>query len=180
MTEAPESQQPPVERNAPSTEADAETQLIEGLDAFSDAAVHLVKQAQRTLRLRSYDLDRRIYARPAMIDAVRSYLLQHDRARLQILVHSPQRTARQGGHRLVELARQLSSRIEIRNVPESARQSRPDALLVDSHQQLLRRNPDDREAQLLLDPRLTRRDEGDFDELWQLASPSQELRRLGI
>ena len=157
-----------------------EPQLLEGLEAFSDAAVALVGQAERTLRIRSYELDRRIYARPAMVDAVRSFVLKHDRARLQVLISAPARTARMGGHRLVELGRQLSSRIEFRSVPESGAQQRPDLVAIDSQQLLLRRHPDDREAQWHQDPRLARLTEDDFDELWQLASPAQELRRLGI
>lgn len=159
---------------------DSGPKLLEGLEAYSDAAVALLGQAQRTVRIRSYELDRRIYGRPAMVDAVRRFVLSHDRARLQVLVHSPARTARVGGHRLVELGRQLSSRIEFRSVPESGRQQRPDLVAIDSHELLLRRHPDDRESQLHADPRLTRLTEDDFDELWQLAPPAQELRRLGI
>lgn len=164
-----------------SIDADAQPQLISGGDAFADALGSIAAGSRLELCIQSYDLDRRIYGRPTLVEGIRQFLLQHERATLRVLVHSPKRTAQTGGHRLVELARSLSSRAQIRALPESKKELRQDMIVGDSRMLLLRQRPDDLDAQFHGgDPRVARRKAGEFAELWEQAEPAQELRALGI
>lgn len=171
--------EPHKDSNPPGT--DAEPQLISGMEAYVEAVSSIVAGTRLELCIQSYDLDRRIYGRPKLVDGIREFLLQHDRATLRILIHSPKRTAETGGHRLVELVRSLSSRAQIRALPESKKALRVDMIIGDSRMLLLRQRPDDLDAQFHGgDPRVARRKANEFSELWEQAEPAQELRALGI
>ena len=99
---------------------------------------------------------------------------------LQILLHGSQLVVSRG-HRLVELARRMDSKIEIRRVaPDSARDEHTYVLWDDRGYWLL---PDYREYQTLAnlyDPVQTRKLSDRFSYLWSLSSIDQELRVMRL
>ena len=76
--------EPHKDSNPPGT--DAEPQLISGMEAYVEAVSSIVAGTRLELCIQSYDLDRRIYGRPKLVDGIREFLLQHDRATLRIPV----------------------------------------------------------------------------------------------
>ena len=160
----------------------AEFKIVTGAAGFIDQTKRVAESARRELSIQSFELDRRIYGQPSLVDTIRSFALSHDHARIRILVHSPKRTVQSGGHPLVELGRRLSSRFEFRELPESKKaQQRQDAIIADGRIMLIRANPGDVDAQIYAeDPRPARRQQDDFDALWDHSSVAQELRNLGI
>lgn len=151
--------------------------LINGREAFREALLELIGNARMTLNIHSYDLSRDIYATPAVVEAIRSFALQHDRARVNILINQSKRTMA-AGHRLVEFGRSLSSRIEFRQIPEDKRTQVEDCVLGDGRTMLLRQRPDDVEARIYNHPGTAHLRNQGFEALWPHANPARELQQL--
>lgn len=154
--------------------------VVSGHVAYADRAIELLVHARREVVLLSQDLDRRIYGDEDFIETLRAFLLQHRRARLRALVHTP-RTAMQHGHRLVELGRALSSRIEFRELSPERKSLREEYLIVDERAMLHRRTPEDLEARCYADaPALAREQLRQFEILWQESPPAREFTDLRL
>ena len=153
---------------------------VQGLAAFADAALHVLTSAQRECALLSYELDPRLYGSEAFADAARQFVLAHERARLRVLINRSE-LARQG-HRLVELARRVPSRVEIRQLlPERQRECRDDLLMADHHSLLHRREPQALEARLCLQSPLdVQPHRAEFQRWWDESPIAPDLRVLGL
>lgn len=151
--------------------------LISGREGFREALLTLIGEAQMTLNIHTYDLHRDIYATPAVVEAIRGFALQHDRARVNVLINEPKRTMA-AAHRLVEFGRALSSRIEFRQLPESKRSQVEDCVLGDGRTMLLRQRPDDVEARIYHRPGTAHLRNQAFEALWPHALPARELQQL--
>lgn len=156
-------------------------ELLQGRAAFAARALELARAARGELLLLSDSLDRAVYGGEDFAEAVKRFLLDHDRARLRVLVGRPQAAARNVPH-LLELARRLSSRIEFREPPETqAEPNRGECLIADRRALLERRAPEALETQAWADaPQRGKLRAEEFDTLWNEAQPAQELRSLGI
>lgn len=167
----------PTEPAGPQASAAA---LIGGLDACLETTRKLVAGAQLQLRVLSQELDRRVWSDPEVVESLRVFALRSQRAELRILVNRPQRAA-QRGHRLVELARQLPSRIAIRELNEERRGLVEEFAVADEQALIYRRHHDNLDAQWCayapLDARRLRRR---FDLLWDESPPARELAVLGL
>lgn len=161
----------------PTTAAPA---VVSGLAAFTDHAVLVAQAARMDIVVYSDTLDRRVYGDERFVAAVRAFVLQHRRARLRVLVRRPA-LAMRGAHRLVELGRMLSSRIEFREPPPERTVPQDEYLLADERALLLRSAPEALEAKYLpaapLDARQLLRA---FNALWDESLPAQELRNLRL
>lgn len=154
--------------------------VIGGLAAYLETTRTLVASVQLQLRILSQELDRRIWGDPGIVELLRVFALRSQRAELRILINRPQLAA-QRGHRLVELARQLPSRIAIRELNEERRGLAEEFAVADEQALLYKRHHDDMEAQWAaqapLDARRLRRR---FDLLWDESPPARELAILGL
>lgn len=155
--------------------------LILGRSAFADAVLELAHAARREMRLLTYDLDRELYGEEAVVEAIKQFLLSSPRARLRVLINDARSPAR-GGHRLVELGRRLSSRVEFRELPEHERPSRRGELLIVDHSHVLERSSMEAlESRYEKDSAALAQARGElFERLWDHSEPSAELRILGI
>ena len=88
-------------------------QLLDGQAAFAAKALELVRGARGELLLLSDSLQRNLYGSEEFADAVKSFLLGSERARLCVFVNQPQEAVR-NVPRLLELSRRVSSRFEFR------------------------------------------------------------------
>ncbi len=153
---------------------------LDSLDAVQQATVELTMSARRELHLYSPDLEPRLYDYPPFLSALRALVASGGRARIRILVRDSG-SAVSRGHLLIELARQLTSFIEIRRLAEESR-DRLDAFLVVDRRAVVHRlhwmsyqgtaSPDD--------PVLARALVKEFEALWETASSDPELRRLHL
>lgn len=153
-----------------------------GPAAFRAALDRLLGLARRELWIQSHWLDRRDYGRPVFVEALQAWLLGEPGARCRLLVHSPQRCQQAGGHRLVELARRLPSRIECRALllPERAREQ-GERVIVD-RRHWLRRDPGERlDFEQHEDAPLSGRAEAEsWQRLWEEAPPAREFSDLRL
>ena len=151
---------------------------LDGREAVRRAGVQMAAQAERELRLFSHDLDPDLYDNRGFLDAVRRVALHGRGTPVRILLFHAEPPVRKG-HRLIEAARQLSSKIQIHRVPVDFQRNTEAYLLADDRGYVLRRLADTYEAKAdFNDPKEVRRLSERFDHIWELGDIHQELRRL--
>lgn len=154
--------------------------LVSGLAAFASEVIAMVASAHTELNLFSYALDYRIYGSEEFSDTLKTFILQHRRARLRAIVHSPALAMRRG-HRLVELGRMLSSRIEFRQLPEERQKQREEYLLVDERALIFKEDHADMNARRYShDPLRAREQLRSFENLWSECAPAREFTDLKL
>lgn len=165
---------------ASSSAAEPIPESVLGYAEFAQRAVEMARAARHEVLIFSYDLDRRIYGTEPLVDQLRTFLLQHRRGRLRGIVNST-RSATRGAHRLVELSRMLSSRIEFRELPPDRREWVQDYLIVDERMLLIRDHPQELEARFYASaPLLASEQLRQFETHWQHSDPAREFDRLSL
>jgi hypothetical protein len=144
------------------------------------AANHMLEQAQHSLRLFTPNLDPRIFDTIEFIEAVKNLALASSQSKIYILIKNPTLVVTRG-HRIVELARKISSHIFIHRVDEED-QDRLDSYMIVDDVGIIHRPHADRyegsvefnnpgEARLLVKK---------FKDSWERSVPEPELRRLHL
>lgn len=144
------------------------------------AALRLAEQGERTLHLLTRNLDPVLYDNEPFIDAVRRLAIYSPRTKVYILLQDPTEVVMRG-HRIVELARRISSHIFINRVCEDD-QSRTDSFLIVDQTGLLYR-PHAGRYEGTVDfhaPGQARQLLKYFEDAWERSQPEPELRRLHI
>jgi len=155
-------------------------ELANGQAEFLLRAAQLVASARLELTLFSQGLDRRTYSSEDFVVPLQTFLLSHQRARLRVLVHTPA-LAMRTGHRLIELGRRLSSRIEFRELLPERKLIRKEFLIADESSLLIRDSDDQLEARYYPHaPLLARDQKREFDSWWQESPPAAEFRDLKL
>lgn len=153
---------------------------LKGLEDNKQAAIHMVKQGKRSLNLFTPNLDPRVFNNDDFIDAVKKVALDNPRSRVNILILDPSEVVSRG-HRIVELARKISSHVFIHRADEED-QNHVDTFMIVDDIGIIRRAHNDRfeglaefnnpaEARLLLKT---------FNDAWERSQPEPELRRLHL
>ena len=157
--------------------------LLDGHAAFAAKALQLVQAAHGELLLLSDSLERSHYGSEEFYQAVKTFLLGSERARLCVFVNQPQEAVL-NVPRLLELSRRVSSRFEFREPSETqvaASGNRSEWLLADRRVLLERREPESLESQFWAqEPQRGKLRAEAFQALWDQAQPAQELRGLGL
>ena len=153
---------------------------LDSMDDNRDAAIAVTQQCQRTLVIQSYDLDPIIYDNADFIEAVRQVAVNSNRADIKILIEDSRKIV-SSGHRIIELARQLSSYIEIRKINIDLKTLSEAFLIADETALIYRRQPQRYEGFVNFNERgRCRLLLADFKDSWEKATPDPELRRLHI
>lgn len=153
------------------------------LESLNDNAHHVTamsSQATRHLRIFSRDLDARLFDNAGFMTACKALALHSRFSRIEILlIESRQVTAH--GHRLLNLAKTLSSRIEIRQPEKQYEKLRHFSLTVDG-QGYVYRTMNERYEGLACyhDPRYCRELDRHFTEIWQRSHVDAELRNMRL
>jgi len=154
---------------------------LDAIDATADAVTAMASQARRELNLLTPDLEPHLYDRQDFIDAVRRLAITrrgHLPVRL-LLIHSD--AAPQRSLRLIELARRLTSAVQIAVVPEELAEQCDAFLLADDEGYCLRRKATPSQSLAnFADPGQVRALRREFDDIWQQAEPAVTLRRLHL
>lgn len=145
-----------------------------------DATLALATQCQRTIAIASRDLDPFVYDRSDLFDALKILMLSNHRASIRILVFEPELIIRRG-HRLIDLARRMSSYMEMRKSAAEYRFFNEAWFIADETAYICRESAlryegrinfnDRREAQVLLEA---------FNNMWNAANPDPNLRGMHI
>ncbi len=145
-----------------------------------DAALSLATQAKRSIYIFSYDLDHQIYNQVDFLDAVKNLAIRSEHSRVKILLQNNERVQREG-HRLIQLWRRLTSKIEIRKPDPDHIDHLENFLIADVTGYLHRRLYSDYEATAAFNSRLEAKQLSTFfQEVWERSEPDSELRNLHI
>ena len=150
------------------------------LQALRDISAHMLSQARRQLIIFSHDLDARVFDQPLFLEGARHLALRSRHARIEVLLQNNARIVKEG-HRLVELARRLSSTIEVRKPHPDHLQLPENFMLVDNSGFVYRKLASRYQGVASFhDPLENRRLRECFREMWESSEPDPEMRRLYI
>lgn len=146
----------------------------------AEAALSLVSQGGRSLDIFSRDLEPRIYDNSEFYDAVRALAVSTRDMYVRILVIDPDFIIKHG-HRLIELARRLTSHMEIRKVHEDYCNN-PEAYLVVDKRGLLHRKLATRYEAVVNfnNPMSATELHNQFTEMWERSKQYMDFKRLYI
>lgn len=145
-----------------------------------EAALAIARLARRQLAIFSRELEPQVYDTPEFIDAVKQLALSGSRTTIRILLIDSQRATKEG-HRLVELARRLSSSFEIRK-PHRDYLDITETFMIADEKGLLYRKLATRWEGIVdpNDPLQAREKLKLFDQIWQRSVDDIETRQLRI
>lgn len=145
-----------------------------------DIALAMARQARRHLYLFSPDLDPAVYGNAGFAEAVSALVRSSERAHVHILVQDSTRAAKDG-HRLVDIAQHLSSKIRIHRPDREYADVRGTFLVADELGYLYRTVADRYEGQASFSDRKRARELNRyFEQIWQRSEPDPQLRRLKL
>jgi len=170
---------PQTERREPAPFVLGSHQPLERFSLPQEACAHalaLMQQAQRSLCLYSSDLEPWLYHHSSIQEACTRFLLTHPKNRLRILLRDSTRAVKEG-HRLLTLARRLSSNCQIRKLHPDYPNEEVSFLLADSNGLLLRPELDQYAGYALYhDPGRVRLRQVQFDQAWDTSITDPDLR----
>jgi hypothetical protein len=153
---------------------------LSGVTECREAALCLSRQATRSIYIFSYDLDSQIYNQGEFIEAVKNLAIRSEHSRIKILLQNNDKVQREG-HRLIQLWRRLTSKIELRRPSPDYIDHTENFLLVDETGYLHRKLYTNYEAAVDFNSRFeTNRFVMFFNEVWEQSEPDSELRNLHI
>lgn len=153
----------------------------ETMEDARQAVETLLKEARYRVDILSPHLDPRLFDQAPVTESLRRVIVEgRHRSRIRILVADPESVV-QRGHRLLNLARHLTSQMEIRQLSLDDQLDPPTWLIVDQDS-YARWDPDAGYDGLVAhhDRGQAARLERAFNELWNRSQPSPDLRRLFI
>ena len=172
---------PAVRPQQPEAEpSQAQLKHLHGERECIDALVECLQEPVRTVQIYSQYLDHALFDQLEVVDALSSFARRGPPAQLQVLIHSSQLIISRG-HRLLELARRMDSKIQIRRVPEELASDLHSSVVWDERGYWLM--PDFREYEGLAniyDPVQAARLAERFDYLWHKSVEDAELRVLRL
>ncbi|MBD9416014.1 histone acetyltransferase HPA2 [Pseudomonas sp. PDM16] len=141
-------------------------------------ALALLLQARQSLSLYSPDLEAWLYSHSSVQEACTRFLLASPKNRLRILVRDVGKPVRQG-HRLLNLARRITSNLHIRRINPDHPSDESAYLLADDRGLLLREAPEQYAGYALYnDPGRVRQRQAQFDQAWDISISDPDLRSI--
>lgn len=146
----------------------------------TDATLELVKQCKLKLAIISRELDPFIYDQSAFIEAVKKLALRGRHVEIRIIVFKSELLIRKG-HRLLNLANQLSSFMALRKPDRKDNTFNQAMMIVDDVGYVLREDSERYKAEVQFnDRRQTRNLLLVFNKIWDMAKPDPNLRRMHL
>ncbi len=143
---------------------------------YEELLLRMAQQATHQLYIFTPSLDPWLFASEALQRACFDLARRSRRSHVFLVVHDT-RTAVQQGSRLIELAKNLSSYVQIRNPGEEHRDDQRTLIIADQCGYILRRAPGRYEGEAdFNNPRTTQRHLEYFQRVWQYATPDPYTR----
>ena len=144
------------------------------------ALIEMLSRATRDLAIFSRHLDSRVYDDAEVLEGISQLATRSPFSCIRILVMDG-RQAISRGSQLVELARRLSSFIEVRRVYSDFQQMADEFVIGDQTALIYRPLAERYEGAYFASDGMRARERlRVFDRIWEKSEPDPELRRLGI
>lgn len=154
---------------------------VESMEQARALSLRLIGQARRRLWLYTRDLDALLYGTADALQAIKAFALRNRETQVRVLLHDPTLPVREG-HGLIALAHRLPSRVEMRVIGEEPDTQYAGAFLAEDSGGYLFRPVGSRfeGSADLHGPGRQRQLRDYFEQVWERAVPSPELRPLGL
>ena len=103
---------------------------LDNMEAIRDAVCDIAGTALRTIKIFTPDMERDLYDNDAFRDSLLKFARGNRHAQIQLLT-TDSSTAIHHGHRLIRLAQEITSAMQIRNTPEDYQDTSISFILVD-------------------------------------------------
>ncbi|HKK06811.1 MAG: hypothetical protein P8Y53_17005 [Pseudolabrys sp.] len=154
--------------------------ILESSEDCREVALALARQAHRSLHIFGQELDPAVYDSSEFNQAVRDVAIAHPSNQIKVLVHDADSVIKRG-HRLIELARRVTSHIEIRKLTEDYAHYNEAYLIADGRGLLYRKHAGRYDGIAAFnDPMRARELVRFFEEAWQRSQQFREFRRLQV
>ena len=159
---------------------DSDIVHLDSMQDNRDISLAMAQQARRSIYIFTQDLDPQIYDTPGFIEAIKDVAIHDSRSFVQIIIKDSSKAVLHG-HRLVELARRLTSHIHIRKASIEYNEYNAAYLIADETGYVRRTNAARYEGIACFNDRNECRHLINFFETaWEKATPDPELRRLHL
>ena len=159
---------------------DSEEIIINSLEMNCIAADTMISQARRKLTMFTRDLDPRVFDREPIYQAVKDLATYSRFSEVRVLLVDPDRVIKEG-HRLITLARRLSSYIQIRKVGSDYQYICSSFIVVDDKAYIYRSLATQYDAVVNFnEPNRARELLRQFTDVWEYSAPDPNLRVLHI
>lgn len=156
-----------------------EREIVTGSEAFGTMLAQVLASAELSVAVFSLGLNRQLYAREDVVDALKRFALRNEHAKVRVLV-ADARAATGRGNPFLELARKLPSRIQLRELtPEKRETDGPEIIIADRRRML--ELPEQKRLDAYYYPHATQRvleKVKDYDAFWDESEPVLELSGL--
>lgn len=145
---------------------------------FRQAVQQMASQASRSMDIFTYDLDKPVYDQPGFLEAAKQLALRTPGVAIRILLQRSEKVQKEG-HRLIDLARRVTSRIEIRRPHPDYIDHPENFLIVDRMGYVRRSQPERYEGEAnFCDPLESKLLSEFFTDVWDRSEVESSLRRL--
>ena len=154
--------------------------ILSTLDEYRAAVAEITTRAQRSLSIYTPDLEPLLYDQDCFLEPLKRLVLARSHARLRVLISDPARAAREG-NRFMQMARRLTSYIDLRNVPPEYRTNPASFIVADDRAIAYRQQATRWEGIVEFnDQHVVKRYLTYFDEVWAVSLIQPELRATAI
>jgi hypothetical protein len=154
--------------------------ILSTLDEYRAAVAEIAKRANRSMSIYTPNLEPLIYDQDMFLEPLKRLVLARGHARLRVLISDPARVVREG-NRFMQMARRLTSFIELRNVPPEFRDSPASFIIADASAIAYRQDSEKWEGIVEFnDQQIVKRYLAHFDEVWAVSLIQPELRATAI
>ena len=138
------------------------------------------QQAKHRILIFSHDLDHDLFDTEELYETIKNLAIKNPRTHIHILVQNAHPMT-QKGHRLLSLARRITSHIQIKVTAKEHEDIFETFVIFDDRGYIIQSHPERFEAYgNFYDPLKTRQLTEEFEELWGRAIIDTSLRRLSL
>jgi len=153
---------------------------LDSLQQLKEQACNLFINANKRIQIYSHGLDPRILNNREIERHIAAFIKKSRNSELQILIYD-ENLLRGVDHRLIAIAQQFTSYVQIKVVPKDYQENPFGFYLADDRSMLYRSNCERYEAQFMKMPSFTIKDKSKlFNTIWQASTPASFLRALHL
>ncbi|MDX2507142.1 MAG: hypothetical protein QNL62_22060 [Gammaproteobacteria bacterium] len=153
---------------------------VEFREELRQLILAISQQAQHSILIFSHQLDYSLYDTEELYEAIKDLAIKSHRTHIHILVHDARPMA-QKNHRLLELARRISSHISIKVTAKEHQDIFETFIIFDDRAYIIQNNPDRYDARgNFYAPLTARKLSEQFHDMWQRGMVDSTLRRLSL
>lgn len=153
---------------------------IDSSEDNRNAVLAMVSSAHNSIDIFTRDLEARVYDNSAFCEALKQTALDNSRAQIRVIVQEPDHAIHHG-HCMINLARRITSFMQLRVVHDDYKTDPRAFILCDERAYLVKNIASRFEARLNFnDAYATQELQNYFNEVWEHSKPHMDFQRLHI